>query len=395
MKALKKIISSVPFVKRVIRFTLSKMKELKPVPCIVKYRSKGSKKGTHVCAFRHGNAGDALLPVVLRDLFNEKIGVSRWKIRNVVKNVTKKDVKCYNKQDFIVVGGGGLFLKDTNPNDVSGWQWPCSIDRLNGINVPLIIFAVGYNRFRDQDDFSDVFTENLNALVEKASFVGLRNHGSIDNVKRYLKNDYLKQKIVFQPCMTTMISKIYPDLVDYEHKENKIALNCAFDRQKLRGITEEKLVDIASVVKLLSEKARIVVYGHVNSDMAILPYLDRQNVVYEKKLFESPLDMIKEYSSVKLVIGMRGHAQMIPFGCQTPILSIVTHDKMQWFLNDIGRPEWGCDILHPNFKENLLKKAFDIFDNYSLYHEQVIVSQDYLWNITTENLAKITKLLET
>jgi hypothetical protein len=38
---------------------------------------------------------------------------------------------------------------------------------------------------------------------------------------------------------------------------------------------------------------------------------------------------------------MRGHAGMIPFGCGTPIISLVSHPKMAYFLADIERPEWG------------------------------------------------------
>lgn len=45
------------------------------------------------------------------------------------------------------------------------------------------MFAVGYNRFRGQEDFDQFFKEHINLFVEKAEFIGLRNHGSIESIK--------------------------------------------------------------------------------------------------------------------------------------------------------------------------------------------------------------------
>ncbi|MCC9690569.1 hypothetical protein [Streptomyces sp. MNU103] len=50
------------------------------------------------------------------------------------------------------------------------------------------------------------------------------------------------------------------------------------------------------------------------------------------------------YARTRLVIGMRGHAGMIPFGVGTPIVSLISHPKMAYFLADIERPEWGVSV---------------------------------------------------
>jgi len=64
------------------------------------------------------------LPVVLRDLFNKTLGVSKWRGKNVDPSpLIIIDVEQFNSDDFLVIGGGGLFLADTSPNDISGWQW--------------------------------------------------------------------------------------------------------------------------------------------------------------------------------------------------------------------------------------------------------------------------------
>ena len=90
---------------------------------------------------------------------------------------------------------------------------------------------------------------------------------------------------------------------------------------------------------------------------------------------------------------MRGHAQMIPFGCGTPILSVVSHDKMQWFLDDIGHPGWGVDVQDPEFEQKLMSLADDVYDNYTLYMEYIANSKEVLWEITQKNMEAIKAII--
>ena len=384
---------------RIIKRILRKIYKLvigNRVPCISEYPfvSDFGLIVTHISAYGNGNMGDTYLPIALRNLFNSQIGVKKWINRSVYKEVTDKDISVYNQSDLVVIGGGGLFLKDTNPNDLSGWQWSCSLEMLDKIESPLIAFAIGYNRFRGQDDFEPVFQEHINKFVEKAKFIGLRNHGSIENLKRYLKTEASKNKLVFQPCMTTLTSLLYPQLHQYEKKDDFIALNCAFDRQQLRISGDETLKGIARVISKLSKFAKIKIYAHANTDGKICPYLDALSINYEYIEFKRTEQMLSAYSKPRLVIGMRGHAQMIPFGCNTPILSIVSHDKMQWFLDDIHHPEWGVDVLNPSFEAELLEKAKKLYESTEILIPILKDEQRKLWNITQQNMNYIKSIIK-
>ncbi len=365
-----------------------------PFPGIQKYTPKGNLHLSHISAFSYGNAGDTILPVVLRDLFNQSVGIKKWTGIHVYKTVNAQVVSSINNTDAMVIGGGGLFLKDTNSNDLSGWQWSCSIDQLQKINVPMIMFAVGYNRFRGQDEFSPLFKQHLNEFVERAAFVGIRNTGSIARLREYLDTDQRKQKLDFQPCMTTLITKIYPGYLNYESKEDFIAVNCAFDRENLRLNGNDVLQPICRVVKELSRKTKIRYYSHVESDNKILPLFEQHGISYELVTFSSPAQMIKEYARPRLVIGMRGHAQMIPFGCGTPILSIISHDKMQWFLNDISKPEWGVDVNDPEFEAKLMEKSIRLYDESQTGMTEIAEQQEKLWQITGNNMSRINELIK-
>lgn len=88
-----------------------------------------------------------------------------------------------NSHDFVLLGGGDLFLSDTVSDSRSGWQ--CLLSNLERISKSLVLFVIGNNRFIGQIDFNDRFIEHLNNTVEKSVFVGLGNNGSIKTIRDY------------------------------------------------------------------------------------------------------------------------------------------------------------------------------------------------------------------
>jgi len=200
----------------------------------------------------------------------------------------------------------------------------------------------------------------------------------------------LKNKLRFQPCMTTLIAKIYGESgIDFTGKEDFIAVNCAFDRASLRFPEDSVLVSLALVVQELSRITRIKYYSHAKSDKKILPYFDNMNINYELVELNKVTEIIDAYRKPRLVIGMRGHAQMIPFGCLTPILSIVTHDKLGWFLEDVSHPEWGVDVVEADFEAKLRDKAVSLYHHYRECVGEIKKEQEKLWDITVKNMEAI------
>ena len=188
-------------------------------------------KISHVTYYAVGNAGDTVLSQCVRRTFNfEKR--NGWNLINVTDAVDERVITTINNTSALIIGGGGLFLPDTNKNSISGWQWAVSNNQLDSINVPIIVFAVGYNYFKGQEA-NDLFIKGLTKLCEKASFIGLRNQGSVRAIKELLPEE-LKERIRFQPCTTTIIRHIYANQLPAKVKSNKVAINMAFDRSDRR-----------------------------------------------------------------------------------------------------------------------------------------------------------------
>jgi polysaccharide pyruvyl transferase WcaK-like protein len=342
----------------------------------------------HIAMYTTGNAGDTLLPLTVRDALNRENPIN-WKGIHAHRIVNQSVLKTLQEQDGLLIGGGGLFLNDTNPNNLSGWQWSCSLKKLEQINRPLAVFAVGYNRFRGQKDFKPIFRDHLQLLTEKSVFIGLRNSGSIQAIKSYLPAQ-LHAKVRYQPCPTTLLHTLYspPPQLD-STQPRTIAINAAFDRLQLRlGDQYASILEqIALACKQLSQDHEIVYYAHAKSDYQMIPYLDRAHVPHRiVDLFHVPAQTIIEaYQKPSLVIGMRGHAQMIPFGCTTPILSLISHDKMRWFLQDIDRPQWGIEMNQPDLTEKLIANATSLLNNRASIQQDIRHLQDGLSETTQTN----------
>jgi hypothetical protein len=70
-----------------------------------------SLKITHISPFTLGNAGDTLLPIILRDLFEIIFRIKKWYHIHVHTIIDDQCVKKINKRDILLIGGGGALSK--------------------------------------------------------------------------------------------------------------------------------------------------------------------------------------------------------------------------------------------------------------------------------------------
>ncbi|AWM28086.1 polysaccharide pyruvyl transferase family protein [Sinorhizobium fredii] len=351
------------------------------------------------------NYGDTLLFEAVKQVFNgfnNRESFLFYGSRNLRRPVGPQFVNQLNSNfDAVVVGGGGLFLKDANPNSVSGWQWNIRKELLEQINVPLILFAVGYNRFIGQEDFAPTFQDHLNRTIEKSAFVGLRNSGSINALQRYLPPS-LHEKLIFQPCPTTISSYLFPDIFKGNLSANKrIAFQITFeDRHRLGGFDMIKLFRSAAEViqKLQTENWTVeVIVQHSYHDVHFPEYLQKNGIdVPTVNLHTSPDGLYKHleyYSDVPIVVGNRGHAQMIPFGIGGGIISILMHDKLAFFLDDIDHKHLGLNPNQETFSSDLYRLINLWGENFDQMRDALARKRKTLFETTMKNLGDISSKL--
>ncbi|MEU6344796.1 polysaccharide pyruvyl transferase family protein [Streptomyces sp. NPDC046977] len=351
----------------------------------------------HVALFADGNenAGDKVLPEAVRMCFDTD--PHRWYGQPVHRLVDDAAVEQLNARRGVIVGGGGLFLPDTSPNGNSHWQWNIPDEALERITAPLAIFAVGYNVFDGQNYRRQRFAESLRALVERSAFFGLRNHGSVERVRELLPAD-LRERVRYQPCPTTVARHLVKDWQDPAERTDTVLVNCAFDRAGLRFGHDygHFLAQMADALRRLGERADVRYAAHMPADERFVHDLRREHglTLPVEPLYIMTNDEIRDiYRRTKLVIGMRGHAGMIPFGCGTPIISLVSHPKLAYFLLDIERPDWGLSVHDRDLGSRLAERAAGMLDDHAASVADVHNRQEFLWKITRANLDELRGIL--
>ena len=366
----------------------------------------GSEKEiSQVTYYKVGNLGDTVLSQCVRRTLRLLCGFKTYNLIVVNKPVTDDTIMRINKTKMLVIGGGGLFLPDTNANSISGWQWAISEDQLQRIKVPVILYTVGYNYFRGQSS-NELFEKNLRLIISKSQFVGLRNNGSCQAVKSILEDgaqDNVSRslpEIVYQPCTTTLIRQIYPELPP-KKRTGKIGINIAFDREKLRFGDDQELIltQIAKAMKtLVGRNYKLYYIAHAGIDLRFVPYLKKEGVRFKEINMSSwlPQKAIRFYNEIDCVFGMRGHAQMIPFGVNCEIISLGSHEKMRWFLDDIDSLDWYVELRQS--PETLSERIVDTFTRIHEIEpektkERLLKAQEKLWKISQTNAMRINEIL--
>ncbi|GAB3125232.1 hypothetical protein GCM10027160_47580 [Streptomyces calidiresistens] len=348
---------------------------------------------------QQGNAGDKVLPDAVRRCFGPDIGPAAWHPEHVHRYVDDAALARINRRRGLVIGGGGLFIPDTSPNGHSAWQWNVTDETIRAIEVPLAVFAVGYNAFEGQTYARERFTESLRTLVGRADFFGLRNHGSVERVRALLPAG-LREKVVFQPCPTTVARQIVPGWRDPSERADTVMVNCAFDRAGLRfgHDYDHFLAQMARAIRALGEEVEVRYAAHAVTDEKFVLDLRRAHGItlpvdpmYD---WDTPR-ILAEYARTRLVMGMRGHAGMIPFGCGTPIISLISHPKLAYFLKDIDRPEWGVSVHERRLGDLLTERARDLLANQEATVADVHDRQRWLWKVTRDNLGALGRLFDT
>lgn len=352
----------------------------------------------HVTYYASNNVGDTVLSDTVRKGFDQFFRDVKWELFDVSNEVTKDIIDEYNTLNALVIGGGGLFLPDTNKNRISGWQWPCPSELLSTINKPVILYAVGYNYFRGQQA-DELFVKSLNEIIQKSSFVGIRNQGSIREIKKLISKE-LRDKVVFQPCLTTVIRKLGYNLAP-KKKNNTVAINLAFDRigHRLGENQDVILEEIADAVGQIQNKGYEIYYvAHIVKDLGFVEYLRKKNIDVKVIVASSwsAKKLIQFYNNMDLVIGMRGHAQMIPFGVNCHIITLGSHDKMKWFLEDINALDWYIELSGAG--AGLSNQIVELFEKIHVQEadittKRLLDAQEKLYSITQNNFKTISRTL--
>lgn len=354
----------------------------------------------HLDIKTRGNYGDTLLFECVRQLFNGFGGGKYFRVDDTypLRHRAGPRLIGYANSEFdaVLIGGGGLFLRDTNPNVRSGWQWDISIPLLKDIQKPIIVFGVGNNRFYGQPEFDDIFVEHIGVLAEKTVFFGLRNHGSITTIGDYLSSS--RDLLRYQPCPTVLGEYLFPDLMRQSDQveQRRIGVQALIgERHVAAGFDRAEIFkSLVNVLRRLAAEGWLVDgVSHNRDDELFVDAMGDAQLDVDRVSLHSRRHLlyrgVEYYGQLPIMIGMRGHAQMIPFGLGGIPIGVRVHPKIGYFADEIGRPEWAIDPRSDDFERV-------VYETVRTVHERRLEETEYLsrvrrrlFELTLENLSSI------
>lgn len=313
-----------------------------------------------------GNFGDSILQQSiyyhLSELSQDELEFRYINCQQI--EFTDELIQEINKQgDLLLIGGGGLVFYRPQDNSKSGWQWNIDIDLIDAIKIPFVVYGVGYNQFEyDNSNFIAVTNQHLIKTVEKAALFSVRNSGTKrDLIVRGCDGD----KIQVIPDSGMFLANKPIEIPNLKSSGLKIAFNWTTDRENQtfpEPYIESKERFLADLIELFNGaikkwNAQIVYIGHMGKefDCAIIERLKGELmssplIIDEELAFLYPPAgeragyLVDVYRQMDVVLGMRGHANIVSFGQNTPFIGLGSHRKIRYFLEDINRSQYFYDV---------------------------------------------------
>jgi len=354
------------------------------------YKRDTAKVIYHVGAWS-GNFGDKVLQrSIIENL--QKISPYRLEFRPIhaqQTDITDQLVEEINSEgNLLLIGGGGLIFHRSEDKSLSGWQFSSTIEEIEKIEAPIVVYAIGYNQFAfDNFRFSEYTAHHLQKMLSKSALFSVRNTGS----KKELELLNVRGDIEVTPDPGMFLKSRNVIIPEFDQDRIRIGINWVSDRPELtfpspwRANKERAMANLVKACAFISERynAQIVYISHMPAfDQEIINRLRGSNIkhlliledvlpsLYPPSLAKAP-EFVDIYRQMNFVIGMRGHANIIPFGQGTPIIGFASHRKVRYFLEDSCLSEYLVDLRFPETSstDHIIHKVNSFFTH----------RKDYLW----------------
>ena len=355
----------------------------------------------HIGAWNR-NIGDWALAYQLHRLLNEQGRVRGLAFRFYMVDSQRTYfhqalVDQMNEEaDLILIGGGGLIFHRPEDKSVSGWSFNIEPEKLQRIAKPIVVYAVGYNRFGfDQTEFPAATAPHLRLLQSKASLFSVRNSGTRGTlIERYGLNPG-KLDIVPDPGICLFDRPIA--IPKKRSGAPVIAVNWAGDRPNLRypAPHEENARYFLNTLK----SALLKCVKETNAQVMFLPHLmNVDSDMYDEfaegfpegsifsihrelpYLYAPPGEILyphipfftNVFRQADVLIGMRLHNCILAFGAGRPFITLGSHPKLRFFAEDVGLARYNLPLMDPlrETADEMYKTIRGCLDN-AAYKEEV------------------------
>jgi hypothetical protein len=103
---------------------------------------------------------------------------------------------------------------------------------------------------------------------------------------------------------------------------------------------------------------------------------------------------LAEFAEVPIMLGTRGHAQMLPFGMGAVPISLSMHAKIGFFAEDIGHPELVLDPRSDTLADDVYRAVNAAYERQGELRASFADTRTRFERLTETNLARIYRLAD-
>ncbi|MNZ13561.1 Polysaccharide pyruvyl transferase [compost metagenome] len=305
------------------------------------------------------NIGDYALGIGVKNLLREYLPVdliAETNLQGTVFNEYFIEQVVNKNYDLLVVGGGGVIHGAHWPN---GWFWMIKEDLISRINIPFIVYGVGYNYFKDEGGIPEIGRSHLKETLRRAAYFSIRNDGS---VSRFAEQIGVTVPEIPDPGFHINLKK------EYSCNESSpfVLIQLANDKPEHRfGSLERRarfVSEMRAVTSHLSGKYKVIFAPHVYEDISLSKEVSMgiENTEvwdFSRYAFDNCAESLGLYQSAEFVLAMRGHGQIVPIAFNTPVISLENHPKHSGLMQKLGLGEYNVSLEAADFIGELLGKV--------------------------------------
>ena len=344
--------------------------------------------------------GDQLLFELVRHAFNSWGGGDQFELTSTSpfrEKATSSFVDDINENfDAVVIGGGGIFPRRNNASPDSGWQWNITLDLLRRLKKPIVVFGAGNPAVFDPDRYNPAFRRHINQTMAQSIFFGLRSTGAVEDMRGWLDEPASAPQLTLQPCPTTIGRVLLPRVAgDGPVPGRRIGIQVGLEGAHVQSGLEPSAIfpqlrDL--IVSLQADGWDVEFLGHKRTDMKFFREHGAELGLTGRPLYGSTkvlFDGVRHYARLPIVLGARGHSQMIPFGLNNIPLSLSTNNKIRYFAQEIGHPEFLVDPWQDDLAGAALAQIDAVEANRPALQAELVETQRRFVQTTTSNLSTI------
>ena len=247
--------------------------------------------------------------------------------------------------DVILVGGGGLLWDKPELRSVSGWQWQVTMEFLEALRVPVVVWGVGWTAFPTDDDRTGqapAFRETLSWLVENAAAFTARNPQTRAMLDLH-GVEVERVDVAADPALGAPWNR-------WRGGGGVLALCWASDKPAWRWDDPDDerraLHAVVTAAKELGLTLRLVPHL-AGTDERVRGYLRDEGVNFQDverdapHLYPATLERVEEwarlsYVDADVVVSMRKHGMLIPAGMGAPVLGLGELPEVEYLAQMLG-----------------------------------------------------------